>query len=82
MTVLRVNRLSMSAAGDLIARLWYLLEKHDIASPRVWVAAHAGDFVAINFVFAQKIDADLIRTGLSALAAAPTHAAALRADMG
>ncbi len=82
MTVLRVSRLSMSAAGDLIARLWYLLEKHSIASPRVSVEARAGDFVDINFVFAKKIDADLIRTRLSALAAAPTYAAALRADMG
>ncbi len=82
MTVLRVSRLSMSAAGDLIARLWYLLEKHSIASPRVSVEAQAGNFVDINFIFAQKIDADLIRTWLSALAAGPTHTAALRVDMG
>ncbi len=81
MAVLRVNRLSMNEAGDLIARLWYLLEKLDIASPRVSVEGRADDSVDIGLIFAQEEDAERLRPGISALGAIPTQGAALRADM-
>jgi hypothetical protein len=59
--------LSESDAEKALVRIWLLLEKHEIASPKV-VVLPISNHLRISLLFASKSDADAVRRKLEASA--------------
>jgi hypothetical protein len=59
MTTIQFVHLSTSQAEEVIAKVWVLLEKHDIPSPKLTITSMLGDW-QIEFHFQAKVDAAMI----------------------
>lgn len=59
MTTIRVPHLSTSQAEEIIAKVWVLLERHDIPSPKLTITSNSDDW-QIEFAFRSKADAAMI----------------------
>ena len=66
---MRFSALSVTEAEHLIARFWFLLEKHQIASPRV-VTKPQSDGLQVEFHFRYTDNEDLIASELGCSPAA------------
>lgn len=64
--IIRLGGLSMESAETLVARVWRALEVHDIAAPRVSVAAK-GDRLTIRFTFRTEEDAERVTRSVPVL---------------
>src|SRR5260370_39042074 len=56
---IKVSNLSASQAEVVIAKVWVLLEKHDIPSPKLTITSRLEDW-QIEFLFRSKVDAAMI----------------------
>ena len=60
MFIVRLGRLSMTDAEDLVARIWCVLAEHPVAAPRLLVQAHADGAVDVGLSFRTNHDAELV----------------------
>jgi hypothetical protein len=60
MFVIRFSRLSMTGAEDLVARIWFALEEHNVVAPRLSVEPYRDGALNIQFTFRTKHEAELI----------------------
>ena len=67
MRIMRVGRLTMAEAENLIAVLWRTLEQQGIASPQLRIC-QVGDLVDLTIEFLSQQDGDLVRRVMSRLA--------------
>jgi hypothetical protein len=63
MSAITMADLSASDAEELLVEVWLLLEKHQVASPKVAVKS-LSNHLQIRLRFTLKQDADLVRSGL------------------
>lgn len=67
MSVIELKGLSTAEAEITVARIWRVLEKHDLASPLVATESHANDDVSILLTFRSQDDAKLVAETLRKL---------------
>lgn len=63
MRYVKGNNLSVSEAEDIIARVWLVLERHGLSSPKMTISAN-GTKLKIEFLFESQRDANLVRAEL------------------
>jgi hypothetical protein len=69
MCLIRIDRLTMAEAEDLVAALWRAVEEHEIPSPRLRVY-RVDAAVDLGFEFLSEEDGDLMRGAVPRLGAA------------
>jgi hypothetical protein len=67
MRIMRVDRLTMAEAENLIAVLWRTLEQQGIPSPQLRIC-QVGDLVDLTIEFLSQQDGDLVKGVMSRLA--------------
>jgi hypothetical protein len=72
MCIMKMDRLSMPEAENLIAALWRALEEHGISSPQLRVRQARGS-VDLSIEFCSQKDRELMRRVMPCLAAADTE---------
>jgi hypothetical protein len=60
MSVIRINRLTMAEAEDLVATLWRVFEEQRIATPRLHLFA-VGETLDVEIAFHGERDAALVQ---------------------
>lgn len=60
MSTVRLTRLSMTGAEDLIARIWCVLAEHPVAAPRLSMLTHADGTIDVALAFRTESDAELV----------------------
>ena len=60
MAIVRLSRLSMVDAEDLVARIWCVLAEHPVAAPRLSVRTYADSTVEVALSFRTEHDAELV----------------------
>jgi hypothetical protein len=72
MCIMKMDRLSMAEAENLIAALWRALEEQGISSPQLRVRQTRG-LVELSIEFCSQKDSELMRRIMPCLAAAATE---------
>lgn len=75
MSAIRIDQLSAAEAEYVVAQVWCILEKYQIASPSLAVRSQSNDLLGIQFAFKAQADADLVEPEL--LRTLPTGACVL-----
>jgi hypothetical protein len=70
MFIIRLSRLSMTTAEDLLARIWCALEEHNIARPILAVKPDAEGGLNVGFTFRTKQEIERITSAVPSLAPA------------
>ena len=60
MAIVRLSRLSMIDAEDLVARIWCVLAEQPVTAPRLSVQAHADGTMDVALSFSTEHDAELV----------------------
>lgn len=81
MDIIRIERVTMAEAEELIAALWLKLEEYQLGSPRLRVS-RADETVDLSLEFALDGDEDLARRGVSSLTGVRSPLIAWRAPVG
>jgi hypothetical protein len=72
MCIMKMARLSMPEAENLIAALWRTLEEYGVSSPQLRVAQARGS-LDLSIEFRSRKDSELVRRVMPCLAAAATE---------
>jgi hypothetical protein len=67
MFIIRLSRLSMTSAEDILVRIWCALEEHDIPRPILAVQPDAEGALNIGFTFRTKQEAERITSAVPLL---------------
>ncbi len=67
MAAIQLKGLTPNIAEKVIARVWHVLEQHDIDSPRIDTRPAGGDCIAVQFTFQTQRDADTVARALEGL---------------
>ena len=81
MHVIRIERVTMAEAEELIAALWLKLEEYQLASPRLRVS-QVDETVDLSLEFRPDGDEDLARRGVPRLSGVRSPSIAWRAPVG
>lgn len=67
METIQLHVLTPDHAEKLIARIWYVLEQHDIASPHIDTRQNGNNRIAVRITFQTQRDADTISAALQGM---------------
>jgi hypothetical protein len=81
MHVIRIERVTMAEAEELIAALWLTLEEHQLGFPRLRVSG-ADETIDLSLEFGADHDEDLARRGVPLLSGVCSPMTAWRTPVG